>query len=292
MIKLWLLGLLGLMALLVSFKSVLQKIAADNIDNEVVAWSDRFFASVVVVFPLLAVTGIPSIGDDFYLALAISGSINAVATYLITKAYSLTDMSVVAPLFAISPALTTITGIFVLGELPTVLGAMGILLIVFGVYYIKGTDGNHLLSPLYKLRNDSGAVIVLFVVLLYGISSVYDKVGVTNSSPLFWLASVMTVTWVSLTPLMIHNVDSPQTVIKQNYKRLLSFSVAGGSAVVIQMYALELTLVTYVISLKRLSILLALIIGYFVLDDDNITRRRVIGGVLMVLGAVLISVYS
>lgn len=227
---------------------------------------------------------------QFVRAVAISGTINVTATLLISAAYARSEVSVIAPLAAFSPGLTAISGFLIVGEMPSVYSILGIILIIIGVFFVKN-QGNTLLAPIRNLLNDTGAVIMLVVILMYSVSSVYDKIGVEASSPIFWTFFVFGLTTVMLFPIMMYMADDPLTEVAGNGKVLALFSCLGGVYVLIQMWAIQQTLVVYVISLKRMSILVAIALSYVFLDDEEITRRRVFGVVLMVAGSVIVSVF-
>jgi uncharacterized membrane protein len=51
--------------------------------------------------------------------------------------------------------------------------------------------------------------------------------------------------------------------------------------------ALSLTLVAYVVSIKRISSVIAVLLGYYFLNEPNV-RQRLFGSIIMFLGVMLI----
>lgn len=92
-----------------------------------------FSTSIIIVLCLLPIIwffGIPTIGPNFFISLLITGIINAITLVLILKALRVTDISLVAPLFSLSPALLLITSPFIIGEFPSLVGLIGIFCIL------------------------------------------------------------------------------------------------------------------------------------------------------------------
>ena len=56
---------------------------------------------------------------------------------------------------------------------------------------------------------------------------------------------------------------------------------------ILQMRIIQLTLVSYVIAIKRLSIVFGVLFGYLIFKEKNI-KERLAGASIMVAGAVLI----
>jgi len=75
--------------------------------------------------------------------------------------------------------------------------------------------------------------------------------------------------------------------IKKDKKNLLIMSLFTTTTYIFQMTALSLTLVAYVISLKRVSGLISVFLGHFILGEPNL-RERLFGAFLMFLGVVFI----
>ena len=53
------------------------------------------------------------------------------------------------------------------------------------------------------------------------------------------------------------------------------------------MLAMKLTKVAYMISVKRLSLIIGIMYGYFLFKEENI-RERLLGAILMFIGFVMI----
>jgi uncharacterized membrane protein len=77
--------------------------------------------------------------------------------------------------------------------------------------------------------------------------------------------------------------------LKEHKGLVLSSSVFSVAAIYLQLLALKTALVTYVLSIKRLSSVFAVILAYLVLNEKK-ALFRLKGAILMVVGAILIGI--
>jgi drug/metabolite transporter (DMT)-like permease len=133
--------------------------------------------------------GIPPLGPGLFPAVAVTVSINIVATILFYRALASTDLSLSVPMLAFTPVFLILTSFFILGELPTIAGAAGILMVACGAYLLNLEYRNgrpiSLSAPFRTLFRDRGVGSMLFVAFLYSISVNFDKQVVENSNPVF-----------------------------------------------------------------------------------------------------------
>ncbi|MFB6241622.1 MAG: EamA family transporter [Candidatus Nanosalina sp.] len=276
-------------ALLTGLKSIYQRKNALGTDEFVTAWSSRVFGIPVLLAALLYI-GIPDLGTRFFLLAVPQSLAIALTSILIAKAYKETDASIVAPMYAISPILVLGTSFLILGETPSLLGASGVVLIAIGAYSLKLERSRDLLEPLRKLWDERGVQLILVVLLIYSITANTDKIGVKSSSAVMWPLTIYTLSTIFMMPVMIRKSSEWKEKLGKEWKPLATLGVLGGLAIILQMTALKMTLVSYVISIKRLSIPVTIVLSYFLLQEKESFRQRLIGGVLMTLGAVLITI--
>lgn len=246
---------------------------------------------------------------EFWLALAISGGVNAVATPLVVVALQRSDLSLVAPLTSLTPLFMLVTGVVVLGEVPGPAGVAGVVVIAIGAYLLTLSDRHTgVLAPLRALLRDPGARAMLLVAFLYSISATYDKVGTTASSPLMWAASINGVVMVALAPMAVRRRgrmaaargrDSEshpphESAGARQLRRLgpapaivLAGSLAAIAAAA-QMTALMLTLAAFVIAVKRTSTLFGVLLGHSLFAESHV-RERLLGAAVMLAGFILLT---
>ncbi|MBN2095236.1 MAG: EamA family transporter [Candidatus Aenigmarchaeota archaeon] len=275
-------------AFLKSVRDILCKTTVGREDEYIVTWSMHFFA-----LPLLAVlvflSGIPSVGFAFWPALFLCVFID-LAAYLITmRALKTYDVSLLMPFTSFTPLFLLLTSHIILGEFPGYFGLVGVLFIVVGSYFMNiSQNSKGLLAPLKAVLNDKGPRMMLVVAFLISVTPNFDKIGVLNSSPAFWTFSLYLSTALVLTPFVIILSKKSVSHMRQNAVKLAPLGLVHGLMTFIQMTVLSIALVVYVVSIKRTSNIMTVILGHHMLKE-NCLRERLIGSILMVLGVILIA---
>lgn len=278
-----------LSALFYSLKDALSKSGLRDTDEYVVAWAFRFF-TFLFLMPVLALAGIPPLGGSFILVLLAGGLLDAAATVLFMKALKSSDLSLIIPLGTFTPLFMLITSPLIMGEFPTALGLAGMLLIVAGSYTLNTREGKSsgYLAPFRAFLHQKGPRYMLIVTLIYSITANFDKIGVQNSSPLFWpLASNLFISLV-LFPLMLHKSSKNVSQVPRRLKSFIPIGIFNALQMAFHMIALSLTLAAYVISVKRIDAVISVLLGRSLFKERHV-RERLLGAAIMVLGVALIA---
>lgn len=289
-----------LTAVCTALRDVASKHATRRADPVVVALGVATVPALALGAIALA-GGIAPPGDGFWLALLVSGSVNAVATPLIVVALKHSDLSLVAPVTSLTPLFMLATGALVLGELPGPSGMAGVAVIVAGAYLLSVSEVRAgPLAPFRALLRDRGARAMLVVAFLYAFSATYDKVGTTASSPMLWAAAIHLVTALALLPLAVWRVRRTRTLARTAGGDTAA-RPANGAAVSIflagaltaigaaaQMTALLLTLAAFVIAVKRTSTLFGVLFGHSLFREARV-GERLLGAAVMLAGFVMVT---
>lgn len=271
-----------------SLKYVFSKEGLKKLDEYVIALSLSLFALPFLI-PILLFIEIPSLGNNFWWALISIVILNITTTILYVKAIKISDLSLTVPMLAFTPFFLLFTSPLLVGEFPTFLGLIGVLLIVFGAYElnIKKQKLGYF-EPFKSLYKEKGTRLMLLVALIWSLSSNIDKIGVQNSSPIFWIIASRLFIAPIMILIVIYKSKKKLLNVFQNYKKLLPIGFFLSLTLITQMIALNLTLVSYVIAIKRTSIIFSVLFGYLIFKEKNI-KDRLIGATIMVLGVVLIT---
>lgn len=273
-----------------SLKDVFSKKGLQIINEYLLASALSFFA-LLFLFPFLFFIKIPTLNSKFFLALIVSGSLNVITTILYIKAIKSSDLSLTVPLLTFTPVFLLITSPLIVGEFPTLLGIISILLIFLGSYLLNISEKQKgILMPLKSLLKDKGAKFMLIVAFIWSITSNFDKIGVLNSSPLFWAIAANFFVTVLLFILLLTKAKNTLTQIAVNLKILFLIGLCTALTLIFQMQAINLTLVAYVISIKRTSAIFSVLFGHLIFKEKNL-KERLLGVVIMVLGVLGISLF-
>jgi len=278
-------------AIFSSLKDISSKKSLREFDEYISGWSLRFFAFLILC-PLLLFTQIPPLGPVFWQALLLGTILNAAATILFMKALKTSEISRVIPLISFEPVFLIITAPFILGEIPTIYGLFGIVLIVMGAYFLNmSSKTENLFEPFTTLVRHKGSRIMVAVTLIWSITSLIDKIGITNSSPIFWVIAFNGVLTLFLTPIMLYKSRKKIKAIPRNIKMLLPVGGFNAVSQICQAIAFSLTQVSYVMAVKRMSSLITVGYGGVGLREKHF-KRRIFATILMILGAAIIIIFS
>lgn len=270
-----------------SLKVVFGKFCVNKLDIFLSGWAWRFFA-LPVLLPVLFFFPLPEIRSDFWWALAVSGIMNVVITLIFMKAIQSSGLSLTMPMITFTPLFLLLTSPLMIGEFPTLKGLAGILLIVGGAYILNLPEWKKgLFAPFRALFIEKGPRLMLLVAFLWSITSNIDKIGVNSSSPLVWAASVNGVMVILLFPLTVWKSKGKTGKIRNNFWPLFLMGISAGLVLVFQMFAVKLTLVAYVISIKRVSAGLSVLWGFFLFKEKK-DLSRLFGVIIMLAGVFLI----
>jgi uncharacterized membrane protein len=276
-------------AFFLATSDALAKKAVQDESEYLVAWFRLLFTLPILAIILLFIPW-PELDRDFYMAFIIALPVELITIILYVKALKLSPLSLTVPFLALTPVFLVTVSYFLLGEEVSPAGAAGILLIAAGGYILNiDTVRRGLFEPVRSIIRDRGALLMIAVALLYSITSSLGKMAITHSSPLFFGASYFIALSIAFLPIaLLKGRGSLAGFIKTGkYKRLLYPGVFYALMIITHMQAMKLTKVAYMISVKRTSLLISVIYGYFLFQEENI-RGRFFGALLMFAGFVLV----
>jgi drug/metabolite transporter (DMT)-like permease len=267
----------------------LTKKALTDQNEYLVAWS-RLVFSVPVLAGLLIFVPFPELHSGFYKAFAFALPLEIIAMILYIKALKISPLSLTLPFLTLTPVFLIIVSYVILGEKVTVKGAVGIFLLAAGSYSLYLHEmRNGILEPLKAVMKEKGSVLMILVAFIYSITSSLGKMAIEYSSPLFFGASYFIVMTILFTPvaLMMGRNNTRTFIQGKKYSALILPGIFYSIMIASHMLAMSLTKVAYMISLKRTSVIIGVIYGYFFFTEKNI-RARLSGVFLMFIGFVMI----
>lgn len=236
------------------------------------------------------------VGVPFYANIILCVLLAVAGNTLIVAALRLTDLSILGPINAYKSIVSLLLGIFLLGEIPTLMGAAGILLILVGSYFFvyqgSGEDKKNSFMQFFK---DRGVQLRLAALLLSATEAVFLKKALLLSSPLitfvFWcilgaFASII----FSLLALKA-GIHYQLVTFKQRTSTYLFLALTTGMMQFSTLYTFGVLQVGYSLALFQTSALLSVFFGYKFFRERNILRR-LLGASIMVIGAIFIVLFG
>jgi len=206
------------------------------------------------------------------------------------KAYEEGDLSVVYPVARSSPMFVAIAASLLIGERITAWGALGIGLILFGVYvlHLKGWSGEELTRPL-KALGDPASRYAFVAALGTTVYSISDKMGVTAVDPLlysFWLGFVIT-GMLSLVTVKRRGVSLLREELRGSLFRVSVAGVLVKGGYMLVLVAMSMAQVSYILALRQVSVVLGAALGV-VLLKERYGGVRIVGSMIIFVGVYLL----
>ncbi len=131
--------------------------------------------------------------------------------------------------------------------------------------------------------------MMLGVALIYSFTSPLGKMAIEHSSPLFFGMTYFTALTVIFSPIALWcgKSDLKNLFAQGTYKQLVAPGFLHSCMIISHMIAISLVQVAYMISVKRISILIGVVYGYLLFKETNI-RERILCALLMVAGFAVI----
>ncbi len=269
----------------------------------------------VLAAPLVLVPGLIHVPADpgyhGWAALTIAG--NVLAAWLLNVAIARSDLSLALPFLALTPPLALITGAVLQGEIPSRLGAAGVLLAAVGAFGV-GAEGlrDWVRGGGRRIFGDRGVQGAALVAFLYAFTAVADKKVALGGGPVtfLWYGSLGRGAVFGILWLVLRRRFPPFGSVPRPGAAAAPRADAGASSrpaptghadrawlvLVVallavehlaHLYALTLGLVAYVLTIKRFSVLETSLGGWW-LFDEPFTRYRLAGALCLIGGAALV----
>jgi drug/metabolite transporter (DMT)-like permease len=222
--------------------------------------------------------------------MGISLPLELLAMLLYIKALKVSPLTLTLPFLSLTPLYLLVTSFLLLGERVGGRGLAGILLLTVGGYVLNlGSIGSGLLEPFRSILREKGSLYMVFVSVLYSMTSALGKKAILLSSPLTFAFFYYPLLWISLGVFLC--VRERGSLEKLTQRRGLIKALLPGLcnflSIVFHVYGITLCLVPYFIALKRTSIIFGMIYGFFFFGEGQ-RLERLAGTLLMFSGLLML----
>lgn len=228
----------------------------------------------------------------FWATVALLVPLEVAATLLYMYALKVSPLSLTLPFQSFTPVFLILTGLIILGELPTAAGAAGILLVFAGGYFIfLAPSGAGILGPFRALAKERGTLAMLGVALIFAFTSALGKKAILLSSPMAF-ASIyfLLLAGVTGTVLAAAYRSGAARALGSPLKGLL-VGVVLAVSIVGHVYGIAMVKAAYFISVKRLSLVFGIFYGWLLFSEEGVLRKLA-AGLLMVAGVAVINLWG
>lgn len=244
-----------------------------------------------LALPFLAALPLGALAAAFWEHI-VAAAVLAVAGYVfLWYALRSTDLSVLGPINAYKAVLGLALAVVLLGEVPTVFGLLGVALIVAGSYFVVDREpGQAHRSAFRRFTREPGVQLRFAALVCSATEAIFLKRAVVLSSPftafLIWTVGCLAIAATG-TVLLRRDVAADVRRLTTDWRTYLGLAVTTGLMQATTLVTFGALQVGYSLALFQLSTLVTVYLGHRYFAEGNI-RRRLLGSLIMVTGAVLI----
>ena len=259
---------------------------------------------IFVTYALLTAASLPLIKQilsanlpfEFFSYMVLCAVLAVLGNTLLVKALSYSDLSLLGPINSYKPVVGMIGGIILLWEIPSLFGLLGIGLIIFGSYFIADKDYSQKGAGVFtRFIKDKGVQLRFAALVFAGIEAVFMKKAMLYSTPLnsmvMWCFFGFIISGIVVMATKRKIISTEFSLTWQKKATYLFLFVTTGLMQYSTFLVFEQMQVSYALALFQTSTLLSVFFGYKYFNEKNI-RKRFIGSLFMILGSVLIIIFS
>ena len=244
-----------------------------------------------LALPVLAGLPLGTLGLAFWVAIVGAAGLAVAGYVFLWYALRSTDLSVLGPINAYKAVLGLGLAVVLLGEVPTVFGLMGVALIVAGSYFVVDRAAGQAHGSAFRQFTREPGVQLRFAALVCSATeSIFLKRALILSSPitafLIWTVVCFAIA-VMGTVLLRGDVGSEVVRLRSDWRTYLGLAATTGLMQASTLVTFGALQVGYSLALFQLSTLVTVYLGHRYFAEGHI-RRRLLGALIMMTGAVLI----
>jgi drug/metabolite transporter (DMT)-like permease len=246
----------------------------------------------LAVLPLLFDPAHWVLGAEFWANMGLCALLAVAGNVLLVHALKWTDLSILGPINSYKAVISLGLGVFLIGEIPTAMGLVGVLLILAGSYLVVDRQPNQPRRNAFVQFFRERGVQLRFAALAFSATeAVFLKKALLLSSPLttfvWWSILGLPLAGIAMRLLHRRGTGTEIRLFQQHWRSYLWLALTTGIMQLTTLLTFGQWQVGYSLALFQLSTLISVFLGYYYFQEGNI-RRRLVGSLVMVAGAALI----
>ena len=204
------------------------------------------------------------------------------------------EISEALPLLALSPGLVAIFGVLLIQDTLVLNEWIGLFLMLVGTYILElRKDDQSIFDPFKSLMRINKYKYVFFALILFSITSLIDRVLLKDFKlpPYTFMAYQQLFFALIFTTLILFRNKKISAVIKPLNRNIIYLIIIISVFTVVYRYtqieATKIAAVALVLSVKRLSVLMAILIGGKLFKESNVLKRA-IAAVIILVGLIIL----
>ena len=247
-----------------------------------------YFLLSIVCLLIAAFIHWPELPRQFWVYSILGGMAGASGNGFLIKAFQYGELSVLGPVNSYKSVVGIIAGIILLGELPNLWGLLGIVIIIYGSYFVLDTTEERFTLALLK---KSEIQYRIWAMILTAIEAVFVKKVILASSItisfISWCCFGAVFSFVLLFVYRLNIKKEAQEIGKSDIGKFVFLIVCIGTMQFMTNYTFKHMAVGYALSLFQLSAIVSVLFGYRFFRERDISKK-LIGSAIMIIGTIVI----
>lgn len=266
-----------------------KKIMEEN--DEWIAGTFILSVAAVILAPIFASLELEPFSIDLAVVIAIVFPLEVLGYYFFLSSIRMAPLSLTVPLLAFTPVFTLLTAAIMLGEQINLSGCLGISLVTAGAYLLNSNLLSlNALAPIKAIILNPGSRRMLLVAVIWSFTTTLGKKGVLmyGAIPFGFVVLVGVLGMFAGVSLFRSRFGCARLHLRQATVGLLLLAgIFMAGAQITHFVSLGMAPAAYMISVKRLSMVFGVMLGWLMFHEEHI-RHRLFGASVMVLGCFLL----
>jgi drug/metabolite transporter (DMT)-like permease len=265
-------------------RNAVMKNLGHSLDEYINVWGRFFF---LLPFALMAslLARFPSVGSEYWCYSFAAGLSQVIATLLLSKSFKYSEISVAVIIWKLQVVWVAIFGVIFLKETITVMGIVGILVSLGGVYLINvQRERLSLAKPFLLLFREKGARYAFLAALTLAPTVLLFKKTAQLGDPYFSTLTNYIFASALIFPLVVKKSSRHLAVLPSYIGRFLAMGLFGASATIFGSLGYVRSLAAYVEAVKQVEVPLTLAVGVLFFNERERVREIWPGSLVMILG--------
>ena len=232
-----------------------------------------------------------TISPEIIFFIFVAGVFASVGFLFIAKAMRHMEISAVSPLMNLGPGFTAIFAVLILSEMLSPLNIIGIVTLISGSYILEIDFKSHnITTPIKKIWKSRYIHYVFLAMGSYSISAITCKYVLEFTDPvtlIFVEQFFIVLVFLAILQLFYDGIGGIKHGIKKIGKWVIIMPVLIVSYRLLQSVAIQMTYVSLVIPIKRLSTLFSTVMGGGIFREHGL-YKKIIACAIMIVGACLV----
>jgi len=242
-----------------------------------------YLGLTLICLPFVNFANLSGLSAVVWVSAILGGLFGALGNSYLVKALQKGDLSVLGPINAYKSVVAMLFAIILLREIPTIYGIFGIILIIWGSYFVFATQKEGFSLALFKRQDIRFRIYAL---IFTAIEAVFIKNVIVNSdiNTAFFM-------WCVFGCLFTIRKEDLSVLTPRVWKRLILVIVFMGLMQYSTNYVFSKINVSYGLALFQLSTILNVFLGWKYFKEKDILKKLT-GSIIMVAGSAVLILFG